>query len=77
MPKIADIAGAVVFVFPSDHPPPHVHVRFQGVAVRLRITDAQPLDAVPPFPLRILRDVRAWLLRHRDVAADAWAQYHP
>jgi hypothetical protein len=77
MPKIADIAGATVFVFPNDHPPPHVHVRFQGVTVRLRITDGVPLDAAAAFPPRILRDVRTWLLRHRDVAAEVWATYHP
>jgi hypothetical protein len=77
MPKIADIAGAAGFVFPNDHPSPHVHVRFQGVAVRLRISDALPLDNAPAFPHRVLRDARVWLLQHRDVAADAWAAYHP
>jgi hypothetical protein len=77
MPKIADIAGAAVYVFPNDHPPPYVHARFQGVTVRLRITDALPLEPVHAFPPRVLRDVRSWLLRHRDVAADAWAAYHP
>jgi hypothetical protein len=76
MPKIAEIAGATVFVFPNDHPPPHVHVRFQGAAVRLRITDAVPLDRVPAFPSRVLRDVRGWLLQNRDRAAEAWAAYH-
>jgi hypothetical protein len=75
--KIADIAGATVYVFPDDHPPRHVHVRFQGVTVRLRITDALPLEPAPAFPPRVLRDVRSWLLRHRDEAADACAAYHP
>jgi Domain of unknown function (DUF4160) len=69
--------GGHLFVFPNDHPPPHVHVRFQGVAVRLRITDGVLLDAAPAFPPRVLRDVRTWLLRHRDVAAEAWTTYHP
>ena len=76
MPKIAEIAGAAVFVFPNDHPPPHVHVRFQGAAVRLRIADAVPLDQVPDFPTRVLRDARAWLLQNRDRAAEAGAAYH-
>ena len=44
--------GDRLFVFPNDHPPPpHVHVRFQNLAVRLRITDAVPLDAAPDFRL--------------------------
>lgn len=75
MPKIADISGAAVFVFPNDHPPPHVHVRFQGAAVRLRITDAALLDPAPAFPARVLRDARAWLRQNRDCAAEAWAAY--
>ncbi len=75
-PKIADIAGAAVFVFPNNHPPPQVHVRFQGVAVRLRIADEVPLDQAPAFPARVLRDARSWLLQNRDRAAEAWAAYH-
>jgi hypothetical protein len=76
MPKIADVAGAAEFVFPNDHPPPHMHVRFQGAAVRLRITDATPLDQVSTFPTRVLRDARNWLLQNRDRAAEVWAAYH-
>lgn len=76
MPKIAEFAGATGFVFPNDHPPPHVHVRFQGKAVRLRITDAVPLDKAPDFPARVLRDARTWLLQNRDRAAEAWGAYH-
>jgi hypothetical protein len=77
MPKIATISGATVFVFPNDHPPPHVHVRFQGAVARLRITDATALDARSAVPPRVMRDVRTWLLRNRDRVAEAWAAYHP
>lgn len=77
MPKIAEITGATVFVFPNDHPPPHLHVRCQGAVVRLRISDAEQLDQAPGFPPRVLRMARAWLLLNRDAAADAWASYHP
>lgn len=77
MPKIADIAGATVFVFPNDHPPPHVHAHYQGHAVRLRIVDAVALDRAPGFPPRVLRDVRAWLSANRDLAIEARAAYRP
>ncbi len=76
MPKIAEVAGATVFVFPNDQPPPHVHVRFQGVTVRMRITDAEPLDQAATFPPGVLRDARGWLLQNRDRAAEVWAAYH-
>jgi hypothetical protein len=77
VPKIADIAGAAVLVFPNDHPPPHVHVHYQGRAIRLRIVDAAPLDRAPGFPPRVLRDVTAWLFGNRDLAIQAWAAFHP
>ena len=76
MPKIAEIAGAAVFVFPNDQPPPHVHVRYQGRVMRLRISDARVLDAGPGLPPRIRRAVVAWLLDNRGFAAEAWARYH-
>jgi hypothetical protein len=61
----------------SERPsPPHVHARFQGVAVRVRITDAELLDQAATFPARVLRDVRSWLLQDRDRAAEVWAAYH-
>ncbi len=76
MPKIIDIAGATIFVFPNDHPPPHVHVRCQGQAIRLRIMDAQSMDPNRDFPVRVLRDARDWLLANRDRTAKQWAMYH-
>jgi Domain of unknown function (DUF4160) len=76
MPRVAEIAGAAVFVFPNDHPPPHVHARYQRRVMRLRISDALTLDAGPGLPPRIRRAVVTWLLENRDVAAEAWARYH-
>lgn len=76
MPKIADIAGATLFVFPNDHPPPHIHARFERQTICLRISDAELLEPARGFPPRVLRDVRTWLLRNRDTAALTWAKYH-
>ena len=76
MPKIIDIAGATIFVFPNDRPPPHVHVRHQGQAVRLRIADARLMNANPEFPARVLREARDWLTDNKDKAARLWAMYH-
>jgi hypothetical protein len=75
MPKIGEVAGSAVFVFPNDHPPPDVHLRFQGSAIRLRITDAEAMNDTDRFPPGVLRDARFWLLRNRDTAASTWAVY--
>ena len=76
MPKIIDIAGATLFVFPNDHPPPHIHVRYQGRAVRLRIVDAGLMDPTRDFPVRVLRDAQDWLATNQDKAIRLWDIYH-
>lgn len=76
MPNIGQVGGATIKVYPNDHPPPHVHVFYQGREVRLRISDAQPLDDVDAFHARVLKDVQDWLLNNRGIAAEVWAKYH-
>ncbi len=76
MPKIADVSGAGVFIFVNDHAPPHVHVRYQDRAVRLRIADGALMDVRFGLPDRILRDAREWLLQNQSKAAEIWARYH-
>lgn len=76
MPKIADVSGAGVFVFPNDHHPPHVHVRYHDRAVRLRIEDAALMDPDRGVPARIVREARDWLLDNQAKAAEIWARYH-
>jgi hypothetical protein len=77
MPKIAQISGVSIHVFPNDHPPPHVHAFHQGRAARFRISDATLMDEAPGFPVGRFRDVRAWLLVNRGAASVARARYHP
>lgn len=76
MAKIGEISGASIKVNPNDHPPPHVHIFYQGSEVRLNILTAEPLDDVPNFPRRILKDAKDWLLDNRITAAEKWAEYH-
>ena len=76
MPKIIDLAGATLFVFPNDHPPPHIHVRYQGQAIRLRIVDAVSMDPHRAFPVRVLRDAQDWLTANQDRAITLWDTDH-
>ena len=76
MPKLTDHAGATLFVFPNDHPPPHIHVRYQGNSVRLRIVDAESMDPRRDFPYRVLRDAQDWLLANQDKAIKQCDTYH-
>ena len=76
MATLGTVAGAAIKVYVNDHPPPHVHVLYQGQEVRLKISDATLLDPVGRFPPRIPREARAWLLRRRDRAALIWSYDH-
>jgi hypothetical protein len=74
--KIIDIAGATLFGFPNDHPPPYIHVRYLSKAVRLRTLDAVSMAPQREFPVRVLRDAQDWLSANQDQAIEIWDIFH-
>jgi hypothetical protein len=76
MPEIGRVSGAVIRIYSVDHPPPHVHVRYQGREVRFDIIDAAPLDPTTGFHARVLADVRDWLRTNRDTVMMEWTKHH-
>lgn len=76
MPEVARIAGAVIKINTREHPPPHVHVYYQGREVRLKIADGVALNPTDRFHAGVLTAVRQWLAGNRHIAANMWAKYH-
>jgi hypothetical protein len=59
------------FYFSEPHQVPHVAVRSGSSRASIRISDGEVLaEDLPP---RVLREVRALLASHRDLAAEAFA----
>lgn len=59
------------FYFSEPHQVPHVAVRSGSSRASIRISDGEVLAG--NLPPRVLREVRALLASHRDLAADAFA----
>lgn len=71
MPRIGIVAGWAVYVYPGDHPRPHVHFKKSGVTIVMGI-DGSVLHSDQRVFGDELRTVKDWIERHRDELRLAW-----
>ena len=72
MPRIATDGKYVIYVHVRDeHPPPHVHVYYDGKVSRVSLFDLRVMDAVSQRESRTLARV---VSRHRVHALAVWAE---
>jgi Domain of unknown function (DUF4160) len=64
MPIISIFYGITVSMYFGDHPPPHIHVEYQGHEALVRISDAEVIRGRLPAVARRL--VRQWTALHRN-----------
>lgn len=70
MPTISIFLGFVVQMYWRDHPPPHVHVFYQGFEALIVIETGDVLaGGLPPGALRL---IRAWVGRRRVELLANW-----
>lgn len=70
MPTISIFFGFVVQMYWREHPPPHVHVLYQGYEALIAIESAQVIaGSLPPAALRI---VRPWIEHRRAELLANW-----
>ena len=70
MPTIAIFFGIIVRMWHDDHPPPHIHVEYQGFEALVRIdTGLVSEGRLPPKVASIVRD---WCLNHQQELQDNW-----
>jgi hypothetical protein len=56
----------------GDHPPPHVHVAYQGFEALIAIEDGAMLEGrLPPRALRLARE---WIELRRDAILNNWSR---
>jgi hypothetical protein len=72
-----------VHLYPNDHPPPHVHVRFRGEPRwRLRLAIAtgvagEPLDEfIPTGWSKKARKARKFVVESQDLLIGRWVEMH-
>jgi hypothetical protein len=70
VPTISIFFGFVVQMYWRDHPPPHVHVLYQGFEALIAIEGGEVIAGeIPPAALRI---VKPWVERRRAELMANW-----
>jgi hypothetical protein len=70
MPTISIFFGFVVQMYWRDHPPPHVHVFYQGYEALFAIETGDVI--VGEMPTAARRIVRQWIDRRRPELLENW-----
>ena len=72
MPIISSFFGIYVRMYFADHPPPHVHVEYQGHEALVALADGEVMEG--SLPRRALALVRQWCVDCGPELEDNWAR---
>ena len=70
MPTIAIFFGIIVRMWHDDHPPPHIHVEYQGFEALVTIETG--LVSQGELPRKVANIVRDWYLLHQAELLNNW-----
>lgn len=59
MAVICQFDGITVYMYPKDHPPPHIHVKYAARTALVTIADGKVLEG--DLPKNVQRKVRYWI----------------
>ena len=69
MPEISSFYGIVIYMYMSEHNPPHFHVKYQDYEAIITIKDGIITGSLPR---RALRLVYEWLDLHQEELMANW-----
>lgn len=72
MPTISWFLGIAIQMYYDDHPPPHIHVRYNEHQARFEIATGSLLSG--GVPARARRLVQEWIELRRDALLSNWAR---
>lgn len=72
MPVISCFFGIYIRMYHDDHPPPHIHVEYQGHEAFVAIADGRILSG--HLPRRAAALVRGWCRQHRAALMENWGR---
>ena len=70
MPILSVFFGIIVRMWHDDHPPPHIHVEYQGFEALVQIPTGQV--SVGKLPRKVAAIVQEWCLTHQQELLDNW-----
>ena len=70
MPILSVFFGIIVRMWHDDHPPPHVHVEYQGFEALVAIQTGEISEG--RLPRKAAAIVKEWCLRHQNELYANW-----
>lgn len=70
MPELCRFLGMIIRMYWDDHPPPHMHVEYQGQQALVRIDTFEVMQGTLPRRAHAL--LIEWALLHRAELAANW-----
>ena len=70
MPELCRFDGIIIRMFPSDHPPPHVHAVYAEFIAKIEINHPHFVEG--RFPPREARKVQYWISIRQTELLMAW-----
>jgi len=71
MPIVSVFFGIIVRMWHDDHPPPHIHVEYQGFEALVQIQTGQVSKG--KLPRKVATIIQEWCLTHqRELLARIW-----
>ena len=70
MPRISEFYGIVIYMYYSDHPPPHFHAIYGGDEAIVAVRSNRVLAG--SLPRRALSLVRTWARLHSEELVTNW-----
>lgn len=73
MPTISRFYGILIYMNPSDHNPPHFHVRYAEHRASVSIATGMVIEG--DLPGRTLRMVQEWQELHQGELEENWSRF--
>ena len=70
MPTISIFFGIIVRMWHDDHPPPHIHVEYQGFEALVNIASGEIAEG--KLPRKVASIIREWCIEHQIELQDNW-----
>lgn len=70
MPTLSIFFGIVVRMWHDDHPPPHIHVEYQGFEALVNIATGDVVEGA--LPRKVASIVKEWCQVHQAELQDNW-----
>ena len=69
MPEVSSFYGIAIYMYLSEHNPPHFHVKYQEYEALINIEDGLLTGCLPR---RAMKMVYEWLDLHKDELLNNW-----